>query len=172
MSTPVTVVRYQRRRIPADPDSPMVYLLKQEPRSSKTYTIDTLAEEIETVGALSTEDVIHTMQAFVRAMRKVLISGNRVKVEGLGTFYITLSNKGVEIEEECTVRNIRKVNLRFRVDNTLRLVNDSIATTRNAPNNVVFELYTPKDEDTRSSGGGGGNSGDNGDDGDEGGLLG
>ncbi len=159
MSTPVTVVRYQRHRIPSDPSSPLIYLLKQEPRSSKTYTISTLAEEIETVGALSNEDVIHTMQAFVRAMRKVLIAGNRVKVDGLGTFFITLTNRGVEEESECVVRNISKVNLRFRVASSLRLVNDATATTRNAPNNVQFQLYNPKEADTSSGGDTGGNNG-------------
>ena len=137
---PVTVVRYTRRKKMGDNTSPMIYLLRQKPGSSKTYSIGMLASEIESVGSLSVEDVIHVMQSFVRAMKKVLVAGNKVKVDGLGTFYTTLTCPGVEDEAECTVKNIKRVNLRFQVDNTLRLVNDSTASTRSGPNNVLFEL--------------------------------
>ena len=34
------------------------------------------------------------------------------------------------------------MNLRFKVASTLRLVNDSLATTRSAPNNVEFVMKT------------------------------
>lgn len=152
----VSVVRYSRHRLVNDKSSPIIYLLKQEPRSSKVYTIQKLAEEIESIGSLSVEDVTHVMQSFVRAMRKVLTEGNRVKVDGLGTFFISLSCPGVTVEKECTVKNITRVNLRFKVDNALRLVNDSTATTRSAPNNVSFEIYNP------SAGGGNSGGGDDG----------
>ena len=65
------------------------------------------------------------MQSFVRSMKKVLVAGNKVKVDGLGIFYTTLTCPGVEQEKDCTVRNITRVNLRFKVDNSLRLANDS-----------------------------------------------
>ena len=99
------------------------------------------------------EDVTHVMKSFVRAMKKVLTDGNRVKVDGLGTFYITLSCPGVEVEKECTVKNVTRVNLRFKVDNTLRLVNDSVATTRGGETHVVLELVRAQ------AGGSGGDGG-------------
>ncbi|WP_321330844.1 HU family DNA-binding protein [uncultured Bacteroides sp.] len=151
----VSVVRYARQKKIGDANSPTIYLLRQVAKSSKVFTIDTLAGEIETTGALSQEDVIHVMKSFVRSMKKVLKEGNRVKVDGLGTFYITLTCPGVETEKECTVRNISKVNLRFMVDNTLRLVNDSIATTRSAPNNVEFVLESVAATDPGTGSGGG-----------------
>lgn len=116
------------------------------------YTIDLLANEIEAIGSLSVEDVIHVMKSFVRAMRKVLVSGDKVKVDGLGIFYTSLTCPGVEVEKDCTVRNIKRVNLRFKVDNTLRLVNDSTADTRGG-NNISFEIISP---DTKSNAGGNG----------------
>lgn len=154
----VSVVRYTRKKKMGDASSPTLYLLKQKPGTSKVHTIRTLAERIESLGALSAEDVIHVLQSFVREAKTVLKDGNRVQVDGLGTFFITLTCPGVEIEKDCTVKNIKKVNLRFRVDNTLRLVNDSTATTRNAPNNVLFELDKPE-ENGGSNGGGGDDSG-------------
>ena len=134
----VSVVRCSRHKKISDKNSPTVYYIKQKAGDSKVYDIHRIASEIESVGALSVEDVTHVMKSFVRAMKKVLTDGNRVKVDGLGTFYITLSCPGVEVEKECTVKNVTRVNLRFKVDNTLRLVNDSVATTRGGENNVVL----------------------------------
>ena len=60
------------------------------------------------------------MKAFVRRMKKVLVEGNRVKVDGLGTFTSPEMSR-VETEKDCVKKNIAKVNLRFMVDNGLRL---------------------------------------------------
>ena len=138
----VSVVRYQRKKKIGDDKSPMVYVLKPKPGESKLYSIESLAREIESIGSLSVEDVEHVMQSFVRSMKKVLVAGNKVKVDGLGIFYTTLTCPGVELEKDCTVRNITRVNLRFKVDNALRLANDSTATTRGGDNNMVFELIS------------------------------
>ena len=109
------------------------------------------------------------MKSFVRAMKKVLVSGDKVKVEGLGIFYTTLTCPGVEVEKDCTVKSISRINLRFKVDNSLRLANDSTATTRGGDNNMVFELYTDKKSAAGGNGGsdgsddsGKGDGGDNG----------
>ena len=134
----VSVVRYQRKKRMGDANSPNIYVLKQKAGTSKVHTIEMIANDIETIGSLSQEDVIHVMQAFVRRMKKVLVEGNRVKVDGLGTFYITLKCPGVEVEKDCVVKNIAKVNLRFMVDNGLRLANSSTATTRSGDNNIDF----------------------------------
>ena len=160
----VTVMRYKRRKRIGDDKSPMVYSLKVKKGDSKTYSIDSLAQDIEAIGSLSVEDVAHVMKSFVRAMKKVLVAGNRVKVDGLGTFYITLTCPGLEVEKDCTVKSISRVNLRFKVDNTLRLANDSTATTRGGDNNVVFELYSPKPAGSTGGGEeeGGGGSGEGG----------
>ena len=152
----VTVVRYKRRKRIGDEESPMVFALKPKSGEAKIYSIESLAREIESIGALSVEDVSHVMKSFVRAMKKVLVAGNKVKVEGLGIFYTTLTCPGVEVEKDCTVKNITRVNLRFKVDNSLRLANDSTATTRGGDNNMTFELYTDK----KSASGGNGGSGE------------
>lgn len=152
----VSVVRYQRKKKIGDDKSPMVYVLKPKPGESKLYSIESLAREIESIGSLSVEDVEHVMQSFVRSMKKVLVAGNKVKVDGLGIFYTTLTCPGVEQEKDCTVRNITRVNLRFKVDNSLRLANDSTATTRGGDNNMVFELISKNAPASGGSGDGGG----------------
>lgn len=161
----VTVVRYQRRKKLGDLNSPIVTSLRQKSGDSKTYDIQRLSSEIEGIGSLSAEDVEHVIKSIVRSMRSVLCDGNRVKLDGFGTFYITLGCSPTEKKEDCTIRNIERVNIRFKVDNALRLVNDSIATTKSAPNNIIFDLESPKTTTNTPGGdsGDGGNSGDTGD---------
>ena len=136
MSIPVQ--RYKRNKILGDQASPELFYLKRVPGHTRSFTIDDVAAETEAVGALSAEDVVHAMKAFIRSLRKILVRGDKVKIDGLGTFHTTFNCTGTEEEKDCTVRNIRKVNVRFSVDNSLRLVNESNATTRAASNNVEF----------------------------------
>lgn len=156
----VSVVRYKHKKVIGDKNSPMVYSLKAKSGEAKIFSIRSLASDIETIGSLSVEDVVHVMTSFVRSMKKVLVAGNKVKVDGLGIFYTTLTCPGVELAKDCTVKNITRVNIRFKVDNSLRLANDSTATTRGGDNNVLFELVG--DGQTSTGGGSQGGSGSEG----------
>ncbi len=151
----VNVERVQRKRIPSDPQSPLMFYVRQMSNDSKVYDIERVATEIESIGSLSVEDVKHVILSFVRSMNKVLRDGNRVKIDGLGTFYITFRCPGVEKMEDCTIKSVQGINIRFKVDKTLRLVNDSNATTRSAPNNVQLNLITPKPTTPPTPDGGG-----------------
>lgn len=146
----VPVVRYLRPKMLNNSDSPLLYYLKQAPGSYQTCTIKSIASKIEVHGALTREDVIHSINSFIRLLQEELVQGNKVKVDGLGIFHITPSCIGAAKAEDCTVRNIKRVNLRFMVDNELRLVNETIATTRGAVNNVSFFI---KGEKTVEEGG-------------------
>ena len=90
----VTVVRYKRRKRIGDEKSPMVYALKLKSGEAKIYSIETLAREIESIGSLSVEDVSHVMKSFVRAMKKVLVAGDKVKVDGDFLHHADLSRCG------------------------------------------------------------------------------
>ncbi len=155
-------MRYQHRKQIGDKELPMVFALKLKSGESKIYSIELLACEIESIGFLSVEDVVHVMKSFVRSMKKVLVAGNKVKVDGLGIFYTTLTCPRVEAAKDCTVKNITRVNVRFKIDNSLRLANNSTATTRGGENNVMFELISAGKS---ASEGGGGNEGGGSDDG-------
>jgi predicted histone-like DNA-binding protein len=126
----VQVHRYQRRKVAADPNSPLVYHLKQVPGTSETYTLESLARSIEKSSSLTAEDVVHAVRALTREMKEVFLGGNRVKIDGLGIFSLTFNATGVETEKECNVKTINKVNIRFRADKALRLENESTARVR------------------------------------------
>ena len=136
-----------------------LFYLKQEARSSRSWTLDDLAAEIEETSSLSKGDVAHATSILMTEIRKVLVRGDRVKISGLGTFYMTLSCEGVEREEELNVRNVRKVNIRFRPDKALKLVNNALAVTRSV-NNVSFAIVGDSGDGSAGAGTstGGGNS--------------
>ena len=166
MSTAL-VVRTQRHKKIGDSNSPMVHTLKRKPQDAKIFDLARIAQDIEALGAMSAEDVEHVGKAIVRQMRQTLTDGNSVRLDGFGIFHTTFKCRATEVAKDCTVKNIERVNIRFKVANTLRLVNDANATTKGGANNLVFELVS---EDKNSSGGGSGDNtpGSGGSDGDQG----
>ena len=54
---------------------------------------------------------------------------------------MTLTCLPGETEKECTVKNIKRVNVRFIADKAMKLVNASRSMTR-SPNNVNFALVS------------------------------
>ena len=121
------------------------------------YDLKRIAEEIEALGSMSAEDVLHVGRAIVRNMREKLTDGNSVRLDDFGIFRTSFHCVATENAKDCTVKNIDKVRINFKVATTLRLVNDSVATTRGAANNITFELVS--DDDKTPGGNGGGNSG-------------
>lgn len=158
----IPVMRCKRHKIMSDSTSPKLTYLRFVPGHSRTYTEEDIAKRMEVTSSISVEDVLHVMRGFKRELKSILQKGDKVKINGLGTFHLSFNCTGTEDEKECTVRNIRKVNIRFSVDNTLRLVNDSTAGTRGAANNVEFYIKgdtTVTDTNTDSSGGTGDDTG-------------
>ena len=164
--TKALVVRVQRHKKIGDKTSPMVYTLVRKPKDAKTYDLDRIAADIEALGGMSAEDVLHVARGLIRSIRQILTDGNTVKVDGLGLFRTTFSCETAEEAKNCTVKNITRVNIRFMADSSLRLVNDTNASTKGAPNNIEFELVAADGADTGSGGGGsvtpGGGTGEDG----------
>lgn len=159
----VLVERYQRRKNVSQEDSQVLYYVRQKSGTVRVMDVNKLADAIEANSSLTAGDVKHAIEAFVEQLRLSLTQGDKVKIDGLGTFHITLSSEGTEKEKDCTVRCIRKVNVRFVADKALHLVNTSHTTTR-SENNVDFVLAGKGDAKSGSEGGGseGGNGGGSG----------
>ncbi len=135
----VLVERYQRRKYVNREDAPLLYYIRQKSGNVRVMDIDTIAGAIESESALTAGDVKHTIEAFVKQLRTSLTQGDKVKIDGLGTFHITLTSDGTEAMRDCTVRCIRRVNVRFVADKALKLINSSHTSTR-SENNVDFVL--------------------------------
>lgn len=67
---------------------------------------------------------------------EMLLEGHAVLLEGLGKLYITLSSEGVEDVTEWVPANIKRVNVRFRPDQTL---------TGRINSNAQFELVSSRE---------------------------
>ena len=148
----VSVERYQRKKYVNQENSPVLYYIRQKAGTAKVVDIDALAEDIQTNCALTTGDVKHTIEAFVEQLRLSLTQGDKVKIDGLGTFHITLTSDGTETMKDCTVRSIRRVNVRFVADKALKLMNSSHTSTR-SENNVDFVLGGKGDGSDSGNGG-------------------
>ena len=140
----VSVERYQRRKYMSQENSPMLYYVRQKSGTVRVMDVEKLADAIEANSSLTAGDVKHAI--------------DKVKIDGLGTFHITLCSEGTEKEKDCTVRSIRRVNVRFVADKALHLVNASHTSTR-SENNVEFVLASKGDTEGENAGGGGGNTG-------------
>lgn len=152
----VLVERFQRRKDVTNPNSQKLYYLRQKPKTCGTVDIDVLAASIQKNCAMTAGDVKHVIEALVEEIQTNLANGDKVKLNRLGTLHMTFHCSGVEKSEDCTVRNISKVNIRFVPDKGLKLVNGSTAATRSSAN-VAFTLDKP--EGGTSSGGNQGGSG-------------
>jgi len=150
MNVPVTPL--VRKHFFNGSNAELIYL-SPESGSSRMWTLEMLAAEIEETSSLSKGDVVHTTGILMTELRKVLIKGDRVKIPDLGIFYMTISCKGVATKEELNVRNIEAVNIRFRPDKALKLVNNALAPTR-SDNNVAFAIKEAKVATSDSTDGG------------------
>ena len=155
----VSVERYQRRKYMSQENSPMLYYVRQKSGTVRVMDVETLADAIEANSSLTAGDVKHAIEAFVEQLRLSLTQGDKVKIDGLGTFHITLCSEGTEKEKDCTVRSIRRVNVRFVADKALHLVNASHTSTR-SENNVEFVLASKGDTEGENAGGGGNTGGE------------
>ena len=115
----VLVERFQRRKIVSDKDSPMLFYLRQKPRSSGTVDVDTLAASIQKNCAMTKGDVKHVIEALVEEIQGTLVNGDKVKLDQFGIFHMTFRCSGVEKMEDCKVRNIKRVHIRFTPDKGL-----------------------------------------------------
>ena len=82
-------------------------------------TLDTLdlAKHIQRHGSIFTRDVIvGVLEKFSMCIEELLQDGYKVKLNGLGTFYLSAKTKGEEDAEDFDTSNIEKVSIKFMAD--------------------------------------------------------
>lgn len=82
-------MRTQRHKKIGDNTSPMVYTLRRKPKDAKILDLERIAQDIEALGSMSAEDVVHVGRALVRQIRQTLTDGKNVRLDGFGIFYTT-----------------------------------------------------------------------------------
>ena len=91
-------------------------------KSIETMTMPKLAKHISEHGSVYTEDVVEgVMKKFKSCLLEMLLESKKVKVSGLGTFYLTCEcNKGgSDKEEDFNVKeHLKALHIRFLPDQT------------------------------------------------------
>ena len=91
-------------------------------KSIETMTMPKLAKHISEHGSVYTEDVVEgVMKKFKSCLLEMLLESKKVKVTGLGTFYLTAEcNKGgSDKEEDFNVKeHLKALHIRFLPDQT------------------------------------------------------
>ena len=129
---------------------------------TETLTLDDLCDHIASHGTIFTADVVAgTVKKFVQCIQELLLEGKKVKLDGIGTFYLSAKTEGADNEEEFTMGNVKGVRLRFNPDQSSKSRYTTAALSRVAKlSSVLPGAHTEEDgNDDNSQQHGGGTSG-------------
>jgi predicted histone-like DNA-binding protein len=65
-------------------------------------------------GTIFTSDVVKgVVEKFIQCFEELLLEGNKIKLDGLGTFYLSINTEGVDSEREFNVNNVKAIRVKF-----------------------------------------------------------
>lgn len=88
---------------------------------SNPATLGEFAKEIGSNSGVSEGESISVLKDFRTLLKKTLLAGRPVNIEGLGYFYLAAQSKGAEKMEEFTAQDITGLRICFRAHNEIRL---------------------------------------------------
>lgn len=80
---------------------------------TETTTLDTLADRIQRNCTAKKADVKAVLEELSEVMRDELLSSHRVKIDGLGSFKVSLTTKSAETKDDFTANNVKRVSVIF-----------------------------------------------------------
>ena len=134
----------------------------------KTLSLDDMAEHIMKHGSVYTEDVvIGVITKLKSCMQEMLADGHKVKLDGIGTLYPTLTSEGVEDAKDYSPsENVTRVGIAFLADQSRKSMYKAryMRDTVNLSTKLYSELTTspqpsPNGEGAGQTGGENGNQG-------------
>jgi predicted histone-like DNA-binding protein len=130
---------------------------------TETVDLEGLCEHIASHGTIFTADVVAgTVKKFVQCIQELLLEGKKVKLDGIGTFYLALQTTGAETLGDFSVSNVKGVRLRFLADQSGKSRYTTSVLTRQAKLTSTLPGAEGKendDDDDNSPQQGGGTSG-------------
>ena len=129
-----------------------------------TLSLEDLGKHIVEHGSPYTEDIVQgVLKAFRNCLLEQLMESKKVKIDGLGTFYLSVSSTGAESVDQATMDQIKNVRLRFLPDSSSRAMLDSVSLRKKVSLKDIASLgmsYTGTATDGGGTSGGSGTSGD------------
>ena len=127
----------------------------------KTLTLDDMAEHIMKHGSVYTEDVvIGVITKMKNCMQEMLADGHKVKLDGIGTLYPTLTSAGVDNAKDFSAtENVTRIGIAFLADQSRKSMYKarSMREAVNLSTSVYSELTgedTPEPGNSEENGGG------------------
>lgn len=84
--------------------------------STSQYSTKRLAKDIERESTVSYADIMAVLSSLPSVMQRYMAEGHTVKLEGIGTFFLTVQchKTGVANKEDCSAEQITNVKVQFR----------------------------------------------------------
>lgn len=120
-------------------------------------TLNEVAKEISGSAGVSEGETISVLKDFRTLMRKILLSGRSVNIDGIGYFYLSAQSKGTDKPEDFTANDISGLRICFRANKDIRL-NAGTAATRTS--GLVFKDLDKLNDDGTDAPSGGGDGGE------------
>ena len=118
----------------------------------KTVNLDDMAEHIMKHGSVYTEDVvIGVITKLKSCMQEMLADGHKVKLDGIGTLYPTLTSEGVEDAKDYSPsENVTRVGIAFLADQSRKSMYNAryMRDTVNLSTKLYSELTETSDQTT------------------------
>lgn len=115
-----------------------------------------VAREISTNSGVTEGNAYSVLKNFRTTLRKLLLSGRTVNIEGLGYFYLSAQSKGTDTMEAFTANDITGLRICFRANSDIRIV--ASGSTRS--DGLVLKDVDRIGEESGTSGGGGEDEGE------------
>ena len=65
-------------------------------------------------GTIYTSDIVKgVVEKFIQCFEELLMEGNKIKLDGLGTFYLSINTEGVDDETKFTANNVKAIRVKF-----------------------------------------------------------
>ena len=65
-------------------------------------------------GTIFTSDVVKgVVEKFINCFEELLMEGNKIKLDGLGTFYLSINTEGVSDKDKFTANNVKAIRIKF-----------------------------------------------------------
>jgi len=107
-------------------------------------------------GTIFTSDVVKgVVERFIMCFEELLLEGYKIKLDGLGTFYLTASTEGVVDEKDFSASNVKAIHVRFLPDQS----KESEYTTRMLTSKARFRSVNGEEMPAEEEGGEGENNG-------------
>ena len=128
---------------------------------TETLGLEALAEHIAHHGTVYTEDVVlGVLKKFSSCLLEMLYDSKKVKVDGLGTFYLSAASTGADSVDEFSADNIKRIRVRFLPEQ----VKQKLSSTRLRSEVSLLNIANLTEVGDSGSGSGTGGSGNGGDD--------